>query len=121
MSDDIPDAGSRTKDTPEVTPNGRPTLTAKTVGLAPIQQGVDDDLPVPLDGVVQPVPGAVVLYRGVAPGPDQGAGNVLVTVLARYQEGGPVVQSAHNTILIQVSTLKVVFQVFLSKNYFFQK
>ena len=100
MSNDIPDAGSRTKDTSEVTPDGRPTLTAKTVGLTPVQQGVDDDLPVPLDGVVQPVPGAVVLHRGVAPGPDQGAGNVLVPVLVGDQEGGPVVQSAHHTTLI---------------------
>ena len=39
---------------------------------------MDDELAVPLDGVVQPRPAAVVLHAGVAPRGDQEARDVLV-------------------------------------------
>ena len=77
---------------------------------------MDDELPVPLDGVVQPRPAAVVLHAGVAARGDQEARDVLVPgtrhhcrgscglvlfyppVLAGHEEWGPVML-VHNVHL----------------------
>ena len=59
-------------------------LAAEAGGLAAVQQGVDDELAVPLDGVVQPVPRAVILDCGVTTSGDQSTSNVLITAQNRY-------------------------------------
>ena len=70
-------------------PDDSTTLTPETVGLSPVQQGVHYCLPVPLDGVVETVPRAVILHRGVAPRADQSTSNILVArkqvLLERFQ------------------------------------
>ena len=83
---------------------------------------MDDELAVPLDGVVQPRPAAVVLHAGVAARGDQEARDVLVPgtrhhcrgssgqvlyppVLAGHEEGSPVmlVHNVHLTARINDS------------------
>ena len=61
-----------------MTPDHGATLTPETVGLSPVQQGVDDDLSVPLDSVVETIPATVILHRGVTTCTDQSTRNILV-------------------------------------------
>ena len=65
-------------------PDDSPALAAEAVGLPAVEEGVDDELSLPLDGVVQPVPGAVILDCGVTTSGDQSASNVLITAQNRY-------------------------------------
>ena len=79
VGDDLPDADPGPPHGSEVAPNDGPALVTEAEGLPPVQQGVDDLLPLPLDRVVKAVPGAVIFDSGVTSSLDQSASNVLIT------------------------------------------
>ena len=79
VGDDLPDADPGPPHGSEVASNHGPALVTEAEGLPPVQQGVDDLLPLPLDRVVKAVPGAVIFDSGVTSSLDQSASNVLIT------------------------------------------
>ena len=54
--------------------------------MSPVQQGVDDGLSVPLDGVVKTIPGAIILHCRVTASSYQRTRDILVTAKIFYRE-----------------------------------
>ena len=71
---------------PGVAPDDGTTLDLQTGWglLSPVQQIVDDRHSLPLHGMEESIAATVILHSGVTPGPDEGAGDVIVTVLAAH-------------------------------------
>ena len=100
---------ARTYDGPGVAPDHCPTLDLQTGGhlLSPVQQIMDDRHSLPFDGVEETVAATVVLHRGIAPGPDESAGDVIVAVLAAHQEGSSVVLVHYVHLALRVAEEQV--------------
>ena len=64
--DDAAHTLPRTYEGPHIASQDGPTLRPEAVRLPPVQHGVDDNLSVPLDCVVQTISPAIILDRGVA-------------------------------------------------------
>ena len=79
LVDDLPDADPGPEHWSQVAPDDGPALLPEAEGLPSVQQGVDDLLPLPLDRVVEAVPGAVVLHSCVTARLHQSTSNVLIT------------------------------------------
>ena len=93
LSDLSSDTAPRSYQRPGVAPDDGTTLDLQTGRhlLSPVQKVVDDRHSLPLHCMEQTIATTVILHRGVTAGPDEGAGDVVVAVLAAHQEWCPVV------------------------------